>query len=694
MKERKKIYKAGKLWVTATLVAFAGFLLTTTSAAADSSSAPVVSQTRAVDNPSAVVTPAPTASGDDLEGTGAPAAVTASRLAGSSSAAVPANQVLPQTTSKINGPTHLAANLVQNPRNFTVGVYDAETLVYTYHPQLGDLQVTDQNGQVVAQPTTAGDYQIRLSSRGLVNMQNDPNLQGYILQTQVSQPIRLYQPYTPNTQDYQENYGNLDGYSLRQTSATEAAVHVAGWHVSGASSLMPYGWLIVFDNTRGHEITRVAINPVNRPDVQAAYRNVYGSLQSGFDQDILIPLAAAGDDLTIIARYSSDFISGEGQRIDHWFSRINADHGNHAWIDSVQYVNGHFRVNGWHATNQALGKNYHTLIVWDASQGRELTRIANLAPVARPDLVKAYPTILGADRAGFSVDVPLLPVMVTDNIQFISRYSSTADSNRDYVDYWFAPQQLLSDHRNQGYLDNVSVQNGKLHIAGWHATNQAIGRPYHTLIILNAQTGRELVRYTTSQLTSRPDLTRAFPGIVTAGQAGFNVDLQLVPEMGDQPIRVISRWSTGRDANHDYVDYWFAPEMLVRDTTNRANLDGLTVVGNTVRAAGWHATGRSLGRPYHYVILFDQTTGREVARTEVAADKSARPDVARAFPAVYNAGQAGFNVQFKVQPALNGHRLAVLSRWTDDPAGNGNAVDYWFDQTVTQNVPVDKAKQL
>ena len=679
MKERKKLYKAGKLWVTATLVAFAGIVVTTTSASADDNTVVATPQTSQVNSS----VPAPSTS------TATPADATS---ATQNTLAQPANTAVSYaaanttswetTTSTLNGPTKLPSNQVQNPRNYTIGVYRNETLIYTYHPQLGDLFITNQAGQVVSQPTTAGTYRLQLSQ------------QGYTLQSNVTTTIQLYQPYTPNTQDYQQNYGSLDGYSIRQTSATEAAIHVAGWHASGASSLMPYGWLIVFDNTRGREIKRVAIDPVNRPDVQAAYRNVYGSLQSGFNQDIIIPLSAAGDDLTIIARYSSDFINGEGQRIDHWFNRINADHGNHAWIDSVQYVNGHFQVNGWHATNQALGKNHHTLIIWDASQGRELTRIPDVAAVARPDLAKAYPTILGADHAGFSVDVPLLPAMVTDNIQFISRYSSTADSNRDYVDYWFAPQQLLSDHRNQGYLDSVNVQNGKLHIAGWHATNQSIGRPYHTLIILNAQTGHELLRYTTKQYASRPDLTRAFPGIVTAGQSGFNVDLQLVPGMGNQPLQIVSRWSATQDANSNYVDYWFAPVTLYRDTANRANLDSFAIQGNVVYASGWHATSQSLGRPYHYLLLFDRTTNREVQRVKATAANSTRPDVARAFPDTYNAGQSGFNAQFTVQPALNGHELVVLSRWTDDPAGNGNAVDYWFGQTVTPNVPVDKAKQL
>ena len=342
---------------------------------------------------------------------------------------------------------------MQNPRNYTIGVYRNETLIYTYLPQLGDLFITNQAGQVVNQPTTADTCRLQLSQQGLSNVRRVPDLQGYTLQSNVTTTIQLYQPYTPNTQDYQQNYGSLDGYSIRQTSATEAAIHVAGWH----------------------------------------------------------------------------------------------------------------------------------------------------------------------------------------------------------------------------------------------ATNQSIGRPYHTLIILDAQTGHELLRYTTKQYASRPDLTRAFPGIITAGQSGFNVDLQLVPGMGNQPLQIVSRWSATQDANSNYVDYWFTPVTLYRDT---ANLDRFAIQGNVVYASGWHATSQSLGRPYHYLLLFDRTTNREVQRVKVTAANSARPDVARTFPGTYNAGQSGFNTQFTVQPALNDHELVVLSRWTDDPAGNGNAVDYWFGQTVTPNVPVDKAKQL
>lgn len=470
--------------------------------------------------------------------------------------------VMGRATAQVVGPQRISWRDARHleKMGYQVNVtYNGRTIISDYHPIKWDLELVDDAGNVVTDPHTSGNYRVRLSKQGYlsVGLSKKDFATHYKVTADIPQAVQLYQPYDPTPADYQQNYGNLDSYSLRPVSDSQAALHVAGWHASGASAVLSNGYLIVFDNTLGNEIKRVAIKPVNRPDVRAAYQNVYGSLESGFDQDILIPLANAGDDLTVIARYSDDPVGGEGQRIDHWFARINADHGNHAWIDSVQYVDGHFRVNGWHATNQALGKGHHTLIVWDASQGKELTRITELPAVARPDLVKAFPTILGADHAGFSVDIPLLTAMTTDKIQFISRYSSMADANRDYIDYWFAPQQLFSD------------------------------------------------------------------------------------------------------------------------LANRANLDSWGVQGRTLHAAGWHATSQSAGRPYHYLILFDQTTQREIKRVRVTAN-SARPDVAGAFPGVYNAGDAGFDVSFKLNSRTNGHRLTILSRWTSDPAGNGNAIDYWF----------------
>lgn len=586
-------------------------------------------------------------------------------------------------TMQVSGPRQLSAYGARHleKMGYTITIFSNGQQVGVYRPVAGDLELVDQGANVITNPQAAGRYWLQLSKQGMSNIQLNKGKGIYYAFPSYNLPEVNYQPYTPTAEDYQQNYGNLDSYSLRQASSTEAVLHVAGWHASGASAVMPNGWLIIYDNTLGREIKRVQITPVNRPDVQAAYPNVFGSLLSGFDQDILIPLANAGDDLTVIARYSSDPNGGEGQRIDHWFNRISVDQGNHAWVDSVQFINGKLHVSGWHATNQANDKQYHTIIVWDASQGRELGRTTENISTDRPDLVAVYPTIMMAKHAGFHAELSMVPEMATDQIQFISRYSSTKDANSDYVDYWFAPQQLLHGHRNQAYLDSVTVQNDKLHVSGWHVTNQSIGRPYHTIIILNANNGRELSRSTIQQGASRPDLIKVFPDVITASQNGFSNDVTLTPGMGDQPIRIISRWSKTADANEDYIDYWFAPQQLFNDLANRANLDSWGVQGRALHVVGWHATSQSAGRPYHYLILFDQSTQREIKRVRVIAN-SARPDVARAFPGVYNAGDAGFDVSFKLNSKTNGHRFTVLSRWTSDPAGNGNAVDYWFDSMV------------
>lgn len=85
------------------------------------------------------------------------------------------------------------------------------------------------------------------------------------------------------------------------------------------------------------------------------------------------------------------------------------------------------------------------------------------------------------------------------------------------------------------------------------------------------------------------------------------------------------------------------------------------------------------GTPLRY--LFDQTANREIQRREVT-DNNNRPDVAQAFPGVYNADHAGFNVNSPLIPALM-VSASYFGRWTNDPAGNGNAVDYWFGNQPT-----------
>lgn len=122
-----------------------------------------------------------------------------------------------------------------------------------------------------------------------------------------------------------------------------------------------------------------------------------------------------------------------------------ADQGNYAALDSVQLnQQGQLEVSGWHATNLAADKPQHYLIVLDTSDhNRELGRI-NVTNSARPDVARVFPGIINAAHSGFTGKFTLPDWVISrgDTLNVISRYTSSADGNSDYVDYWFAPVQL------------------------------------------------------------------------------------------------------------------------------------------------------------------------------------------------------------------------------------------------------------
>lgn len=252
-----------------------------------------------------------------------------------------------------------------------------------------------------------------------------------------------------------------------------------------------------------------------------------------------------------------------------------ADQGNYAALDSVQLnQQGQLEVSGWHATNLAADKPQHYLIVLDTSDhNRELGRI-NVTNSARPDVARVFPGITNAAHSGFTGKFTLPDWVISrgDTLNVISRYTSSADGNSDYVDYWFAPVQL--GQQNVANLDNVHVQNNQLVVSGWHATNQATTHPYHYLILLDqTANGRELGRVKVQDPLARPDVARIYPLVNNAGQSGFQGAFDLRKVNFNHRLQVISRYSGSAAGNSDYVDYWFP--TFGGPTENRANLDGV-----------------------------------------------------------------------------------------------------------------------
>ena len=105
-------------------------------------------------------------------------------------------------------------------------------------------------------------------------------------------------------------------------------------------------------------------------------------------------------------------------------------------------------------------------------------------------------------------------------------------------------------------------------------------------------------------------------------------------------------------------------------------MDSFVVKGNQLHVTGWHAADQSIAKPYHFIIIYDATTHREVKRQMV--DSLSRNDVQKVYPNIYNDAQSGFDMTTTLDPSLNGHEIRIISRYSDAKNGEGNKIDYWF----------------
>ncbi|NMV50100.1 gametolysin, partial [Lactobacillus reuteri] len=122
--------------------------------------------------------------------------------------------------------------------------------------------------------------------------------------------------------------------------------------------------------------------------------------------------------------------------------------------------------------------------------------------------------------------------------------------------------------------------------------------------------------------------------------------------------------------------------MAEQKITSGGHLDDCHFEDDKLVVGGWFASDKANGKGNHYVILTDDQ-GHEFARQSVAL--LPRPDVAKAFPDIPGADQSGFAAKFDYTAGMAGKKLRVYFRYTDDPAGNGNATDYVSMVDMTQS---------
>ena len=553
--------------------------------------------------------------------------------------------------------------------------------------QTGSINYVDQDGKVIKTDTISGkvgdQINVNLSLPDGYELANkDEHIPSVITVTEngigtINVNVKKINttlannevPYDSTTvsNNVNANYGYLDSYKLTENNQGQAQLIASGWHATGTSNSDRYRYMIVFDNTLGHEIARQKLVPQVRSDVQRAYSNVDNSLYSGFNVTIDIPNSCINHSLRLVSRYSNDPNHGEGARVDYWFNSLALNEGNQAYLDGLSSNGNTLTVTGWHATNQAAGRPYHYIIAWDQNLGHEIAR-QKVTAVSRPDVANAYSTVANAVNSGFSVKFNLTPQFFNDNIQFISRWTDDAVGNGNAVDYWFKPM----NRTNRANLDSVTLSNGKVKVVGWHATDLSQLEPNHYLIVFD-NTTRQQVASEKVDLQSSQDVKNVFGDIQTANHSRFNYTFDSLHLIPGHNYSLVSRYSadaTGNGNNGAHTDSWLNMGTFQQSAYS---IDNVVQNNRHLTVQGWLANDYAMTKPYAYAILIQN--GQEIGRQRL--NLSERDDVAKAYPQIYRSQYSGFNTSFDL-PTASTNGLQLVLRFTDDPAGNGNSSDQWI----------------
>ena len=476
------------------------------------------------------------------------------------------------------------------------------------------------------------------------------------------------------------NYGYLDSAQVVNNND----LRVSGWQATNQAAGKDNRYLVAYDSTTNTELGRTSVTEnVARPDVAKAYPDVVNAKESGYQATMnnldWSKVKSVDDQIHIVSRYS-DAANGEGNRVDNWSQPINLDKGNYAYLDNFGVKDNQLQVSGWNATNKALGKANHYVILYDRTAGHEITRV-KVEPTVRLDVAKACSQVINAKDSGFNTAFSLAGIDLNHELQIISRYSDAANGEGNYVSYWYAPKKFASANTsNQGNLDSFNLSNGQLIVSGWHATDYSQVENNHYLILFD-NTNKTQVKSIKVTNVARPDVAKAYPTVATAGQSGFNANFGPVNLTPGHSYSLVSRYSTLDGGNGDNgqsktTDYWFNPLTLDQQATY---VDSFTKTDNGYNVKGWMVSDQSINKPNAYLILLND--GQEIARTKV--ELTDRPDVAKVCPSIYNSQKSGFNGEFKVDPAKANGTLKVIMRFA------GNDANKDFSDQYSQDYPTN-----
>ncbi|MFO9711849.1 NlpC/P60 family protein (plasmid) [Lacticaseibacillus rhamnosus] len=486
-------------------------------------------------------------------------------------------------------------------------------------------------------------------------------------------------------------------------------ITVSGWHVDDQAASKTEHTVILWDKTKGREVARTTVENVASADLlKAGYVTVANGAQARFTANFTITPAMMGDEFTIVSRYNKPG-QQDSDTSDLWLGGLKLNqNGNAGYLDnfSVDKANKKINIAGWHADDMSAAEPEHIVILFDTTTGREVER-QTVATTNSSDVARAYGNINNAGKSRFNVQFALTPALLNHQLEVISRYSVAGKENNDYSDYWFTNNQLNLATNKQGWLDKFVLDkpNNKVVVSGWNADDASALMPNHFIILFDKTANKEIV-HRIVQNNASPDVAASNAGnIVNAGHSRFSTSFAITPEMVGHELIVVSRYSDSAKENNygHYSDYWFSNNVIDFKVNQAAYLDNFKIdqAAGKVYVSGWHADDAAAyykladGQPAgHYIILFDKTTGHELAHQLV--ETTASGDVVRAgYGNIANANQARFSTSFNIVPEMVGHDLVIISRYSNSATNNyGSATsDYWFNNNVV-NFPVKQQAYL
>lgn len=481
-----------------------------------------------------------------------------------------------------------------------------------------------------------------------------------------------FNPITINNQ----NLAHLDA----MTTDDQGNLTLSGWHATNQAFGRRYHYLIAFDRTTGREIARTRVTAQARNDVARAFPTIANAGQSGFLAGFKLSPQYSRDQIQFVSRWTDDQ-AGNGNAVDYWFSPVQKI--NRGWLDNWNVSDGTVHVSGWHADDAALFQPYHFLILYDNTAHRQVA-VQKVDNRTSADVARVYGDSYSAHHARFSADFSGVQLYPNHAYSLVSRYSVISTGNgddgvaADKTDYWYTSESL---NQRASHIDGFRTNGHQLTVSGWFADDQSLLDTHPYLIVLN--NGHEIGRNALT-LTRRPDVARVYPTIYNSLNSGFTTTFTMPDNLSGNLTFVLRFSNDGVHGEGQRDDIWSQ-----NYATNAGWLDGVTTNGDNLTVSGWHVAEAALNKPYSYVFAMDGITGREITRWRVQ-NQNNRQDVQRAYPWIANSNQSGFTIRVN-DDALKGHEVRFMHRYTDDQAGNGNAVDFYDDAMYYFNSDGQKA---